>query len=178
LAEKHYYNFWCPNRGAEISTWGRQAESLRLLLVACRSYERTPKPGLFANAIKNYRKASELNWEIVTRHPSWSLARVLPRLIKRIDEVDEEEIARKFERLMQGNNDSITSFCDRFNEAANAYRILFELPEKQEMDKFMTTLRVGNQKQLKLLRIEKDCIEDIFDVIQTFETSQGIGQRH
>jgi len=79
---------------------------------------------------------------------------------------------------MQGNNDSITSFCDRFNEAANAYRILFELPEKQEMDKFMTTLRVGNQKQLKLLRIEKDCIEDIFDVIQTFETSQGIGQRH
>jgi hypothetical protein len=70
----------------------------------------------------------------------------------------------------KGNRESITSFCDRFTEAANAYRIFFELTEKQEMVKFITKLRVGNQKQLKLLRIEKDCIEDIFDVIETFET--------
>ena len=89
----------------------------------------------FANAIKDHRKASELYWEIVARHPSWTLARVLSRLIKRIDEVDEEEVAREFERLVQGNKESITSFSDRFTEAANAYRIFFELTEKQELDK-------------------------------------------
>jgi len=46
------------------------------------------------------------------------------------------------------------------------------------LDKFITKLRVGNQKQLKLLKIKADCIEDIFDVIETFETSQGIEQKH
>jgi hypothetical protein len=79
---------------------------------------------------------------------------------------------------VQGNKESISSFFDRFNEAANTYRIFFELTEKQEMDKFITKLRVGNQKQLELLRIETDCMEDIFDVIDSFETSQGIEQRH
>ena len=55
-------------------------------------------------------------WEIVTGHPSWTLARVLSRLIKRIDEVDEDEVAREFERLVQGNKESTTSFSDRFTE--------------------------------------------------------------
>ena len=75
----------------------------------------------FANARMDHRKASELYWEIVTRHPSWNLAR---------DEVDEEEVARELERLVQGNKESLTSFSDRFTEAANAYRIFFELTEK------------------------------------------------
>jgi len=132
----------------------------------------------FANAIKDHRKASELYWEIVTRHQIWSAARVLSRLIKRIDDLDEEETAREFERLAQGNKESIMSFRDHFTEAANAYRIFFQLTEKQEMNNFITKLRVGNHKQLKLLRIKTDCVEDIFDVIETFETSQRIGQRH
>jgi len=46
------------------------------------------------------------------------------------------------------------------------------------MDNFIPKLRVGNQKQLKLLRIETDCIEAIFDVIDTLETSGGIEKRH
>jgi len=96
---------------------------------------------LFTNAIKDHRKASERYWEIVTRDPSWSLARVLLLLIKRIGEVDEEEIAREFEKLVQGNKESITSLFDRFTEGENAYRIFFELTEKQEMDKFITKLR-------------------------------------
>jgi len=99
------------------------------------------------------------------------LPRALPRLIKRIDEVDEDELAREFERLVQGNKESITSFHDHFSEDSNAFRIFFELTEKQEMENFITKLRGGNQKQLKFLIIETDCIE-------TFETSQGIEQRH
>jgi len=49
----------------------------------------------FSNAIQDHAKARELYSEIVSRHPSWSLVRVLP-LIKRINHVDEEEIAREF----------------------------------------------------------------------------------
>ena len=35
----------------------------------------------------------------------------------------------------------------------------------------------GNQKLLKLLRTQAECIGDVFDVIKTFETSQGIHQK-
>jgi len=59
----------------------------------------------FANGLKDHRNESELYWEIVSRHPSWSLARVLPRLNMRIDEVDAEEIAREFESLVQGKKE-------------------------------------------------------------------------
>jgi hypothetical protein len=52
----------------------------------------------------------------VTRHPTWPLPKVLSRLIKKIDEVDEEEIARDFKRLVQGNKESVTSFNERFIE--------------------------------------------------------------
>jgi len=79
-----------------------------------------------ANAFQDHRKASELYWEIVTRHPSWSLARVLPHLIKRIDEVDEGKIAGEFEKLLQGNKESITNFCHRFTWISPSLSCMWE----------------------------------------------------
>jgi len=76
------------------------------------------------------------------------------------------------------SKESITSFRDRFSGASSADNIFNELTKNQELKKFITKLRVGNQKQLKLLRIKAECIEDVFDVIGTFETSHGIEQRH
>jgi hypothetical protein len=68
----------------------------------------------------------------------------------------------------------MTSFIHRFHEAVNAIRIFNGLTEEQELLQFVTKLRVGNQMQLKLLRIKAECIEYIFDVIETLQTSQGI----
>jgi len=113
----------------------------------------------------------------VTRHPTWPLPKILSRLIKKIDGVDEEKIARDFERLVQGNNESVTSFNERFIEASNAYKIFYDLTEEEELVKFVTKLRASNQKQLKLLRLDAECIEDVFDAVFTFETSQGFEQK-
>jgi hypothetical protein len=122
-------------------------------------------------------KASEEYWRLVTRRPTWPLPKVLSRLIKKIDEVDEEEIARDFKRLVQGNKESVTSFNERFIEASNAYKIFCDLTQEEELVKFVTKLRVSNQKQLKLLRLDAECIEDVFDAVFTFETSQGFEQK-
>ena len=113
----------------------------------------------------------------MTRHPTWPLPKVLSRLIKKIDGVDEEEIARDFESLVQGNKESVTSFNERFIEASNAYKIFYDLIEEEELVKFVTKLRVSNQKQLKLLRLDAECIEDVFEAVPTFETSQGFEQK-
>jgi hypothetical protein len=43
--------------------------------------------------------------------------------------------------------------------------------------KLVTKLRVSNQKQLKLLRLDAECIEDVFDAVSIFETSQGFEQK-
>jgi hypothetical protein len=99
----------------------------------------------FLNAIKEHQKATKLYCETVTRHPSWSRGRVLPPVFNKIEE---EEIAREFERLVHGHEDS-TSSCDHFTEATNAYRIFFELTEKQKIDRCVTKPSVGQQKQLK-----------------------------
>jgi len=125
----------------------------------------------------NGQATSEEYWRLVTRHPTWPLPKVLSRLIKKIDGVDEEEIARDFERLVQCNKESVTSFNERFIEASNAYKIFYDLTEEKELVKFVTKLRVSNQKQLKLLRLDAECIEDVFDAVFTFETSQGFEQK-
>ena len=106
-----------------------------------------------------------------------ALPEVLSRLIEKIDGVDEERIARDFERLLQGNKESVTSFNERFIEASKAYKIFYDLTEEEELVKFVTKLRVSNQKQLKLLRLDSECIEDVFDAVSTFETSQGFEQK-
>jgi len=81
-----------------------------------------------------------------------------------------EGSAREFEGLVQGNKEGITSFKDCFSVASNAYKILKKLTENQELKNFITKIRVGDQKQLKLLKIKSECIEDVFDVIETFES--------
>ena len=113
-----------------------------------------PFEDYLANGTKDDRKECELYCEVVTRHPSWSLG--IPRLIKR---TEKQEISREFERLVQGNKETITSFFDCFTEATCAYRIFFERTEKQEMNNFVTKVRVDNQKQLEILRIETDYID-------------------
>jgi len=81
-----------------------------------------------------------------------------------------EGSAREFEGLVQGNKEGITSFSDCFSVASNAYKILKKLTENQELKNFITKISVGDQKQLKLLKIKSECIEDVFDVIETFES--------
>ena len=66
--------------------------------------------------------------------------------MKRVDEIDTVEIAREFERLVQGNKQSITSFIHRFFEDADAYKIFYEWTENQDFNKLITRTRVGNQK--------------------------------
>ena len=44
------------------------------------------------------------------------------------------------------------------------------------MNKFINKLRLGNHKQLKLLRIKPECIEDVFNLIEIIEDSQKLGR--
>jgi hypothetical protein len=47
----------------------------------------------------------------------------------------------------------------------NADGIFYDISEERELPKFVTKLRVSSQKQLKLLRLKVECIEDDFDAV-------------
>jgi hypothetical protein len=49
----------------------------------------------------------------------------------------------------------------KFSGAANSHKVFYELTEKQELNKFITKLRVRNQNQLKLLKIKAECIKEM-----------------
>ena len=97
-----------------------------------------------------------------------------------VDSLQDDSV-RDGEHLSKIPKNKLPTLDGKSRRNANSLRttsqIFYELTKDQEFDKFITKICVGNHQQLKLLIIRAECIEDVSDIIKTFETSQAIEQK-
>lgn len=151
----------------QVESWGVKEDS-RLF----REY--------FETAIQNNSRAKSEYWNIRARHADWPMHKVSMWMIKRLDKIEEEEVRRNFERLIQGVSEPVSSFIERFSEVLEPYKLFHSFEKNTLLDAFRSKLRPSNQRQLKSylkMGMKVDSIEDCYELVETFEEAQGLRQK-
>jgi hypothetical protein len=134
----------------------------------------------FEMAIQKNALAKSEYWSIRSRHPKWKMLDISAWMVKRIDNVNPEEIKKSYDRLCQGAQESITSFLERYQESAYAYSMFFELSESESLKNFIDKLRIGTQRHVNLnkkMGLKLKSIEEVFEMVEIFELSLGLKQK-
>jgi hypothetical protein len=61
----------------------------------------------FESSIMNNVEVKDMYWNVMRRHPTWKLDKVIPWLIEVVDKVYSEDVTRDFDRLCQGVSESV-----------------------------------------------------------------------